>query len=792
MRMRGRNLSAWLPTLLVLGLILAAGSRLIVLSLQQHALQARSLAQESSSRFAHTVEAQLRALTDQSLRQASRASATLGFGDPWDADQDMADPATRLGSIPPARDTLWLDARGAPLTHTADPTLAPAIAAEWSTSHSADSDNLLGPMRHGSNWLIAARAPITVPGTGGAPRRVGWAVGLAGLDQLVSSARLGALAKAGYDFALVQTTSAGGEPRVFFATRDEPLSNAVASRILPPAGFHFGPQTGDLQLQLKPRAGWFPASEIATDVGLLAVVAWLLAFATHDGVHRLQRLQAALHAERERVHRANQRLMQEVEERQSLQQSFEHARYHDAFTGLPNRRYFMDQLDRALRELRSHRRRCIAVVLMDIDRFQLVNDTLGHTAGDELMVQVARRFERTAPAGQSVLARWGGDQFALLLLEVADEPAAVELASALQAALAEPLEVRRHRINVSLRIGVTVVEGGPRRAEDVVREADIALSAAKRRDVLSAVTYSPALGGHAATLVSLEADLHVALERGELKLLFQPIVDLRAQRMVGAEALLRWQHPVEGLLSPERFLSIAEEAGLMVPITRWAVASVCRLAHQWRRRLPAGTEFFFSINLSGAVLRDTSLSEYVAAVLAETQTPTQVLKFELTEDGLISNVGGARELLEQLHNMGIELMLDDFGTGYSSLNYLQLFPFDYLKIDRPVLDPQASEQANSGLIAAMVQIAETLGLVPIAEVVETQAAAQTLERLGCSLGQGYFFSAPIEAEDALHCLRGEQFAVAAEAEAEDDWVDDSPTMIIPVSELPEDDGSVPD
>jgi len=792
MRVRGRNLSAWLPTLLVLALILAAGSRLIVLSLQQHALQARTLAQESAAHFARTVEAQLRALTDQSAQQARHASAALGLGDPFDADQDAADPASRLGSITPGPDTLVLDAHGAPLTHTADPTLAPAIAAEWSTSRGTDADNLLGPLRHGSNWLIAARAPITVPGAEGSPRRVGWAVGFAGLDRLVSSARLGALSKAGYDFALVQRTAAGAEPRVFFATRDEPLENAVASPIVPPAGFHFGAQNGELQLQLRPRAGWFPPSEIATDVGLLAVVAWLLAFATHDGVHRLQRLQGALKSERQRLHRANQRLVQEIEERQNLQQSFEHARYHDAFTGLPNRRYFMDQLDRALRELRSHRRRSIAVVLMDIDRFQLVNDTLGHTAGDELMVQVARRFERATASGQSVLARWGGDQFALLLLEVANEAAAVEIASALQAALAEPLEVRRHRINVSLRIGVTAVEGGPRRAEDVVREADIALSAAKRRDVLSAVTYSPALGGHAATLVSLEADLHVALERGELKLLFQPIVDLRRRRMVGAEALLRWQHPVEGVLAPERFLPIAEEAGLMVPITRWAVRDVCRLAHQWRRRLPAGTEFFFSVNLSGAVLRDPSLSKYVASVLAETQTPTQVLKFELTEDALISNVGGARELLEQLHNMGIELMLDDFGTGYSSLNYLQLFPFDYLKIDRPVLDPQTSERANSGLIAAMVQIAETLGLVPIAEVVETQAAAQTLLQLGCSFGQGYFFSAPIEAEDALHCLRGEQFAVAGEAEAESEWVDDSPTMIIPVSELPADDGTLPD
>ena len=194
------------------------------------------------------------------------------------------------------------------------------------------------------------------------------------------------------------------------------------------------------------------------------------------------------------------------------------------------------------------------------------------------------------------------------------------------------------------------------------------------------------MAGQAANLVSLEADLHVAMEKHELRLLFQPIVDLRTYKMVGAEALLRWRHPVESVLAPDKFLRIAEEAGLMVPITRWIILRVVRLAGEWLRRLPANQKFFISINLSPTALRDPGLGEYVASLLRETQLPPSLLKFELTEAALISNVGAARETLDRLHAMGIQLMLDDFGTGYSSLSYLQLFPFDFVKIDRPFVN----------------------------------------------------------------------------------------------------------
>ncbi|HET9446258.1 MAG TPA: GGDEF domain-containing phosphodiesterase, partial [Steroidobacteraceae bacterium] len=330
---------------------------------------------------------------------------------------------------------------------------------------------------------------------------------------------------------------------------------------------------------------------------------------------------------------------------------------------------------------------------------------------------------------------------------------ALDIATSLQSELREPVELRRHRLSVAARVGVTSVESGLQRAEEIVREADIALSFAKRHETANAVAYQPAMGGSFASLVSLEADLHVALERRELHLQFQPIIDLRKQRAVGVEALLRWRHPIEGLLTPDKFLGIAEEVGLIAPITRWTIRRVCQLAAQWRARIPADREFYISMNLSAAVLRDSELASYVAATLEETGIAPQLLKFELTEGGLIDDAVAARGVLDSLHKLGVEMMLDDFGTGYSSLSYLQLFPFDYVKIDRPFVDRPGAERTNSAVAAAIVQMAKGLGLKSIAEIVETQAAAQDLERMGCDYAQGYYYCEPLEAEAALQILR---------------------------------------
>src|SRR5688572_3942421 len=543
--------------------------------------------------------------------------------------------------------------------------------------------------------------------------RASRAAGPVEVDQLLSSIKLSQLIDPEYDFELSKVDSAGGQPRVFVSTRIEPFEDAAVARIRLPAGFT---QDGFVQLALRPKTGWYPVRDLAAAIALLALVAWLLGFVTHDLLHNLHRAHQALRLSRQQLQLSNRKLATEIEQRENLQKSFEHSRYHDAFTGLPNRRYFMDQLDRALREVRTRRRRHFAVMLINIDRFKLINDTLGHTAGDELVVQTARRFQKSTAQLECVLARWSGDQFAALVYDVHSLDAALDIAALLQKALHAPFDLRKHRISVTARVGLTTIDSGLQRAEEAVREADIALSVAKRHDGASAVAYQPAMGGSAASLVSLEADLHVALQRRELHLLYQPIVDLRNRRVAGAESLLRWRHPTEGMLTPDKFLSLAEEAGLIVPITRWTISQVCTIASEWRQRLPKDRDFYLSVNLSAAALRDPDLTSYVARVLKETGIPPETLKFELTEGGLINNPGDARDVLDGLRDLGVEMMLDDFGTGYSSLSYLQLFPFSYVKIDRPFVDRAGSAHANSAIAAAIVQMTTSLGLKSVAEI----------------------------------------------------------------------------
>jgi len=755
-----RRHTSWMPAVLVFATVAAAGSRLVFLSVQQHAQQARHAAEGTAARCARAIERQLEALA---LGAAS--------GHATHSDFNVFE---------------WMGGGSMRILSRSDPAVAQAIVSDWQAAASAArpaAAALLGPVREGSVWLIAARAPLQRPATTDAAPRVGWRIAYDSLDHLLARARLMQGVGAGNDFALVRTDRNVGYSQAFIASEGGgPLRDPVVGLIRAPAGSAFI-SPGTLELQIRPHEGWYPTRMLATDIGLLALVAWLLTFMAHDVTHRTARLRVSLATTRRQLHTAQQKLVREIEERESLQQSVDRARFHDAFTGLPNRYYFMEQLDRVLRARRDRR---LCVFLIAIDRFQLINETLGHTAGDELMVQAGRRFQRAVSAASSVLARWGGDQFALLVRDLRSADEAPRLAAELQAVLQEPFDLRRHRLGITARIGMSYLESSPQRAEQLMQEADVALSFARRQEQVNSVMYSPAMGGDAASLVSLEADLHVALERRQLKLLFQPIVALRGRQVVGAEALLRWVHPIEGLLRPDRFLPIAEETGVIVPITRWTIRTVCALAGEWRRRLPAGTDFYLTVNLSAAVLRDPELSDYVADQLAEMGVPPQTLKFELTEGGLISNVVAARETLERLHHTGVELMLDDFGTGYSSLNHLQLFPFDYVKIDRPWVGAGASAHGGTGLASAMVQLAASLGLTPIAEVIESQATADALEEMGCHFGQGNFFCAPVEAEDALQCLAAGHGGVLPPGEYEED---DSPTLILPAGMITEEDAA---
>jgi diguanylate cyclase (GGDEF)-like protein len=762
--------SVWLLPLLAAAIVLSVGARLITLSVRERSAQLRVSADRLVTRHAAAIEEQLRQLSERAGHEAGRLATAR------DAGADSTPPA----SLGPATDTFWMRADGSVLRAPPGASgLAAGVAAEASAAPSAaapQAAQLFGPVRYGSDWVVAARAPLK-PGEAGG----GWSVAYESLDALLAQARFGSLVREGYDFQLSQPDPGSTHLRQFLASQPGTLAQPSSAAVPRPAVTGAAPF---FTLAIRPREGWYPSRELAAEIGLLALLAWAAAFAAYDLTHSLKRTQFLLATTRKRLHDVNQRLAGEIEQRELLQKSFEHARFHDAFTGLPNRRFFMDQLDRALREIRTRRRNRIAIVLIDIERLRLISDTLGHTAGDELLLQAAQRCQQILEGSEHLMARWGVDQLAVLLYQVESSAAAQVLADRLQQSSYQPFELRQHRLSVTSRVGFTCIDSGLQRTEEAVREADLALTVAREQQNQRALGYLPGMGGAAVSLVSLEADLHVALDRREFALLFQPIVDLRGQRVVGAEALLRWRHPVEGLLTPDKFLALAEEAGVIVPVTRWIIQRVCRLASEWRRRLPQGEDFYISVNLSAAVLRTPGLHEYVARVLDDTKVAPGHLKFELSEGGLISNASTARNVLEAFHAMGIELMLDDFGSGYSSLSYLQLFPFDYVKIDRPFVSRTGSERANTAITAAILQMASNLGLRAVAEVVETKAAAQTLLQMGCEYGQGFFFSPPVEAEEAFRQLRSSEAFGPAMTLAEGQVPvlpdpDESPTLMLP-------------
>ncbi len=737
--------SRWRPALVVATIVLLTGARLLTLSTHQRAADLRVAAAGAVANHARLIESELRRLGADARAEAQRALRAAGEG---------AD-AVPLLSVAPRRNAFWMTGAGMVVrAGDVDPAVSRAVASEWALAGADDqaAAELFGPVRYGSQWFVAAQAPIQLPtasGTAAPPARV---VVYADLDALLWRAHFGQLVQEGYDFELRRSGALTREQRVLYSSRGL-LTDAVSVAIQAPGALAPASFVPYLELAIRPRTGWYPARYLATGIGLVAVLAWLLVWGTHDLTHRLDRSQAALATARARLRAVHARLITEIDQHEALHKTLEHARHHDPSTGLPNRRYFMDQLDRALRELRTRRLERFAVGLIHIDRFTLITDALGHTAGDELLLLAAKRFEKVLAGSETVLARWGGDQLALLVYPLQSAAGAHVIAGDLQSACQEPFALRRHRVRIATRIGFTCIDSGLQRTEEVLREADIALSVANQQKGALAVAYTPGMGGAATSLIGLEADLHIALDRQEFSLLFQPIVDLRGGRAVGVETLLRWQHPVQGLLTPDKFLGIAEEAGVIVPVTHWVIRRACKLAAAWRQRLPANTDFYVSVNLSAAALSDPGLYRYVAGMLEATHLPPSFLKLELTEGGLIKNLGTARELLDAFHGLGVELMLDDFGTGNSSLSYLQRFPFDYVKIDRPFVNLAGSERANTAVTAAILQMASSLGLRSVAEVIETRAAVHSLVQMGCGFGQGYYFSEPVAAEAALEQLR---------------------------------------
>jgi diguanylate cyclase (GGDEF)-like protein/PAS domain S-box-containing protein len=444
--------------------------------------------------------------------------------------------------------------------------------------------------------------------------------------------------------------------------------------------------------------------------------------------------------------------LRDVRERKALEDQLRHRAFHDELTGLANRALFEDRLTHALARARRHGGR-VAVLFFDLDDFKPVNDALGHAAGDTLLREVARRLAECLRASDTG-ARVGGDEFAVLLEDPTVPDDIDEVAGRLLESIGRPLVVDERELFPSASIGVAVDDGGTTTAMDLLRDADVAMYAAKRSGKGRVSRFEPTMRTVAVDRLHLRADLERAVERGELTLLYQPIVQLDTGAVISVEALARWQHPLRGLLDPDSFIPLAEESGLIVPIGRHLLRRACRDAAGWRDGAGLPSEVSVSVNLSARQLHHPDLVADVRAALADSGLAPARLLLEVTENVLIEDATLAVEQLEELRALGVSIALDDFGTGYSSLSYVRRFPLDELKIDRSFVDRIAQADGDSALVRTIATLAEQLGLRLVAEGIEREEQVAALQMLRCELGQGFLFARPLESE-ALASLLSE-------------------------------------
>ena len=422
-------------------------------------------------------------------------------------------------------------------------------------------------------------------------------------------------------------------------------------------------------------------------------------------------------------------------------------RLHDPLTGLPTRSLFTARLTAAIDEL-AQRPGSVAVVVFDLDRFKSINDAMGHDVGDELLVAVVSRLRMAGGPVRPLLARLGGDEFLALFEQpvVGARVAAVEFAERALAALEDPFDIGGSEIFLTASVGISATEDTGADATTLLSNADAAMHETKAAGGGAQRFFGEAMRQQVVERMTTEHSLHRALDRRELTLFYQPVVAISGSGTIGVEALIRWQHPEQGLVPPDRFIPVAEESGLIIPIGAWVLEEACRQLHRWRESgdtSPAGT---MEVNLSARQIDHPELVSTVENILEQTGLPPENLTLEITESALMRDAVSALQVLQALKSIGVALAIDDFGTGYSSLSYLQRFPLDILKVDKSFVDELGLDQGTE-IVAAVINLAHALGLNVVAEGVETEEQLGALQQLGCDYAQGYLFSRPVPASE---------------------------------------------
>jgi len=561
-------------------------------------------------------------------------------------------------------------------------------------------------------------------------------------NALLEPRELEQLVQRGYDYEVVALDPRG---------RSVSVARSSAASLVDPLRRTLSLSGTSCDLLVAPRLGWGSPSRKVVELLLVTLLASLAGLLTFEKLQEPQILRDALKKKSDHLKHAREEVTREYTERRLTEEKRSHEAVHDALTSLPNRAHLLERIDRALALRAGRSGPPCAVLFFGIDRFQLVNDSRGPLAGDQLIKALARRAEmRLGP--DALLARVGGDQFAALLSDFSEATGAVRLADGIREEIRSPFLLGGDEVFTSASVGVALSTDKHVRGLDLLRDAELAMHRAKSAGGDRLVVFDEDMHRVAVDLLELESDLRRAVDRGEFRAYYQPILDLTTGSIVALETLIRWQHPIRGLVSPAAFIPLAEQTGLIIAVDRWNLAAAVKDVKNWQDKFPRFRNLHISANLSVEELSQPDLIDFVRTVLDYSGLDPATLSLEITESGVMKNAQASLRVLEGLRSLGLRLHVDDFGTGYSSLAYLHRFPFDCLKVDRAFVSTMVEDERNRALVRTIVTLAHTLGLHVTAEGIETEEQYRQLRELGCELGQGFLFSRPIPAADMEEML----------------------------------------